>query len=520
MSRFLIAAFCLFAATLAHAQVVGRVLLAAGEVHAVRDGKLVPLRLGTEIEKGDRIRTGALSNAQVRFTDSGMVALRPESELSIEDYLFTGRQDGADRSSMNLVKGGLRAVTGLIGRLHQRNYAVKTPTSTIGIRGTNFTLVSCDAGCTNADGSKTTGTYGGVSDGRIAVTPNNNVEERSFGAGEFFHVPDANTPASQLIGPPPFLADRLEAQQRAGARSGSEGTSTAQNAIQIDPRAQTPEPPPPVLPFVATEQKAASGATAVLPLKPTGFIATYLYGSSVYEVVNDCGGGGGCHAGQANSFLFSGNSLTDYSSTAGYPKGSLGAGTVVDAGTASIGGAVYGWGRWTGAFQVLAANGVTYTNLPSGLMFGYTNDPAVGSGTGTRLPGSGVVSYQLVGGPRPVDTAGNIGSIDSMSGTVDFTSRLVNFGFHMTMPVAATSSNATFSMSGSGSIPPGHDSLIAATLSGSCVGAGCQAEPPTGQFDARFAGTAAQAMVVNGRVSGTSPADQVQFLNLLKCSGC
>ena len=109
----------------------------------------------------------------------------------------------------------MRTITGFIGKLNKNNYAVRTPTATIGIRGTHYNLVQCDGGCLNADGSHApAGTYGGVYDGSIAVT--NQSAQHTFGAEEFFFVSSPNTPPQQLIAPPSFLADKLDALSRRG----------------------------------------------------------------------------------------------------------------------------------------------------------------------------------------------------------------------------------------------------------------------------------------------------------------
>ena len=131
----------------ARAAVIGRVLLAVGEVSASRAGQAVTLGTGSAVEGGDTIRVGPSSNAQIRFDDEGIVALRPQTVFRIEEYHYNGRQDGLEKSVFNLIEGGMRTVTGLIGKLNRGNYLVRTPTSTVGIRGTNYNLVHCDAGC-------------------------------------------------------------------------------------------------------------------------------------------------------------------------------------------------------------------------------------------------------------------------------------------------------------------------------------------------------------------------------------
>ena len=181
----------------AWAQAAGRVILAVGEVTALRGTASVNLAFNAPVFPGDTIRLGANSNAQIRLTDQSIIGLRERSQFRIDEYQF---QQGDGRSIFTLLAGGMRTVTGAIGRLQQREkYAVRTPTSTIGIRGTHFTIVHCNNDCGNASSASAllasasmgtlsdagplaqapggggapiaNGTYGGVSDGRINATP-------------------------------------------------------------------------------------------------------------------------------------------------------------------------------------------------------------------------------------------------------------------------------------------------------------------------------------------------------------
>ena len=208
-------------------EVAGRVVVSAGDVTIVRGAQRIPAPFGTQIRAGDQVELGDKSNAQVLFTDQSVVALRSETSFKVEQYEFQGKPAQEQKTLFSLLKGGMRTVTGLIGRVNHDNYAVKTPTATVGIRGTNYTLVQCDANCRNPNGTTApSGTYGAVTDGRIGVT--NQTGERTFGADQYFHVASQTSAPTQLIAPPQFLRDTLEGRARAKERQEERQQARAQ----------------------------------------------------------------------------------------------------------------------------------------------------------------------------------------------------------------------------------------------------------------------------------------------------
>jgi hypothetical protein len=122
-----------------------RLDFASGEVNArSASGDLRSLAKGSELQAGDTILTGREGRAQLRFSDGAMVSLQPQSEFHLDDYRFAGKVDGEERSFFRLLKGGLRTLTGLIGRANRDNYKVTTSVATIGIRGTEYTVSYLD----------------------------------------------------------------------------------------------------------------------------------------------------------------------------------------------------------------------------------------------------------------------------------------------------------------------------------------------------------------------------------------
>lgn len=103
-------------------------------------GEKRELQKGSPIEVGDTVLSET-ARLQLRFTDGGFVSLAPHSEFRVNAYSYSGKSDGTKRIAMELIKGGLRTVSGLIGKVIQSEYELKTTVATIGIRGTEYTVV-------------------------------------------------------------------------------------------------------------------------------------------------------------------------------------------------------------------------------------------------------------------------------------------------------------------------------------------------------------------------------------------
>jgi hypothetical protein len=117
-----------------------RVDFAVGNVTAVApNGQSRSLTKGAQIGEGETINTNS-GRAQVRFTDGAYVSLQPASEFRIDQYRFEGKADGKEKGFFSLLKGGLRTITGLVGRNNKQNYQISTTVATIGIRGTEYTI--------------------------------------------------------------------------------------------------------------------------------------------------------------------------------------------------------------------------------------------------------------------------------------------------------------------------------------------------------------------------------------------
>jgi hypothetical protein len=151
-------------AAAAHAQTepgAGKVVFVSGPAHVVgADGKQRPAAAGTEIRQGEQVITGADGYVHLRMVDNGFVAVRPASRLAIELYEYDAAQPAASRIKLQLNAGNTRTVSGKGGEAAKQNYRFNTPMAAIGLRGTDYTVVSSD------DATRVS-----VARGAVAVTP-------------------------------------------------------------------------------------------------------------------------------------------------------------------------------------------------------------------------------------------------------------------------------------------------------------------------------------------------------------
>jgi hypothetical protein len=178
----------------------GTVQHLSGTLHVQRaDGSIRLLSERSQVRTGDVVSTERDSYAQIKMTDGGQITLRPNTQLRIEGYQFSEQEPAKDNFVFALLKGGLRAVTGLIGkRVNRDAYKLRTATATVGIRGTDFNAIEVPTG---GEGPPP-GVYVVVTDGQVILTSGGT--ELLAGAGQTAFASDPNLPAV-IVPPPPNL---------------------------------------------------------------------------------------------------------------------------------------------------------------------------------------------------------------------------------------------------------------------------------------------------------------------------
>ena len=114
--------------------------ISGGVQMAPANGDYGSLAFGQRVESGATIKTEANGRVVLRFDDGQMVSIAESSLFVVNDYKFNAHKPAESNFFVTLLKGGMRAVTGVIGETNKSNVTIKTPVATMGIRGTDFQL--------------------------------------------------------------------------------------------------------------------------------------------------------------------------------------------------------------------------------------------------------------------------------------------------------------------------------------------------------------------------------------------
>lgn len=465
----------------------GKVLAVAGSVTLDRAGQQLPLQVGAAVQSGDILAVGEKSTLQVRFTDESVVALRANSQFKIENYRFDKNAD-SDRSLMGLLKGGMRTITGLIGKANNKNYLVQTATATIGIRGTHFTVVSCNNDCARPDGTlEVNGTFGSVTDGRITVS--NASGSKEFGQQDTFFVATANSAPVQLLAPPAILSDKGAASRgrstavapaadgEAGSSSGRGGGTRISTSPQLtEQRAPRIELIARVTDFSANDRPSLfasfSGEFTFAELHgfrtPNGLGDTMLNAERL-PIARPIQG----DSDLANALIFNAQSAA-----------------------AAI-----------SRFRPVSSNAAAAAHwyfVPPSQAFGLGTHRAFGDAPNVAMPTSGIAQYNYVGSTVPTDNYGRAGTFSASSLIMNFGNQTVSNQSSIGVSFAA---NAAMNISTTYTIPvqnwsmaPGIQSLAGVTIGGCaqiCFG------NTTAAVNGRFTGTSGQGYLMGIQVNNS-----------------
>ena len=250
----------------------GRFLSVVGDVRVGREG--APQRAAqraTEFYEGESIITGAGALAQLRMTDGALMSVRGDTEIKLEKFSYAGEQDRNASFLMSVLKGGLRTITGVIGRQNRERYRITTATVTIGVRGTDFEIVHVPPQAASPE--VPAGTYDRVFEGVTSMQNRAGVmllvsrDQTAFAALQGTAPPVLIAPPAALFGrPTPIL--QVKPQTLLLTPIDAPGTSPTSATIKTAPTKKTLAP-------IQTAPPVVTGADKIMltpvvdPANPT-----------------------------------------------------------------------------------------------------------------------------------------------------------------------------------------------------------------------------------------------------------
>jgi len=124
---------------------VGKITEQTGPTEIQRNKESIPAALQSPIEMNDSVVT-ANARVGITFKDDTKVQITEQSKLLIDSFVFDPAKSDAGKVSMKAVFGSVRYASGAIAHANPENVKIETPTATIGVRGTDFTMTVDELG--------------------------------------------------------------------------------------------------------------------------------------------------------------------------------------------------------------------------------------------------------------------------------------------------------------------------------------------------------------------------------------
>ena len=116
---------------------IGYIMKVQGEATVTSRGQTIDAALGQAVILGAVLRTGAQGSMGLTLSDNTVLSFGPNSEFAVDEYAFEPAREEL-RLSARITRGTLNFISGVIAKLRPEAVELKTPTGTIGVRGTHF----------------------------------------------------------------------------------------------------------------------------------------------------------------------------------------------------------------------------------------------------------------------------------------------------------------------------------------------------------------------------------------------
>jgi hypothetical protein len=148
----------------------------------VRKSATLAASKGSGVEADDNVRTTA-GKVGITFTDNTRVQINENSKLVIDSFVFDPNNKKGGKLAMKVAMGTVRYASGAVAHNNPDSVKLTTPTATIAVRGTDFTMTvdelgrstvillpSCPRGWTDMERDCKTGSIEVITDeGRVVM---------------------------------------------------------------------------------------------------------------------------------------------------------------------------------------------------------------------------------------------------------------------------------------------------------------------------------------------------------------
>jgi hypothetical protein len=118
---------------------IGQIKVLKGQVSVERSGQVMPGNLGMRLQVADVLKTGPDGSVGITMNDNSLLSAGPNSVLSLDRYDFDPTTNQG-RFDTELKKGSLSVISGRIAKQAPDAMTVRTPSTILGIRGTEFVV--------------------------------------------------------------------------------------------------------------------------------------------------------------------------------------------------------------------------------------------------------------------------------------------------------------------------------------------------------------------------------------------
>lgn len=118
---------------------IGYVKTVKGDAYVISGGQQAKAEVGSPVVAGSKLKTGGNGSMGVTFKDNTVMSIGPNTEMTVDEYVYAPGK-GKLKLGATMAKGTLAYLSGAIAKIKPDAVTVKTPTGTIGVRGTHFVL--------------------------------------------------------------------------------------------------------------------------------------------------------------------------------------------------------------------------------------------------------------------------------------------------------------------------------------------------------------------------------------------